>query len=284
MPRLRIGCAGYSYDDWHGSFYPQKLPKAERLAYYASVFSFVELNFSYYGMPKPEHLERLVSQVPDSFLFTIKAHSSMTHDRGGEWQQSTRAFGEAIDALGTNLGGVLLQFPYSFHYTAENRRYLADLVAELRETAGPGDRGAWKAADHRGPTLFAEFRNREWERPSVVEGMRERKLNRVLIDAPDLRGLPHSVDGGEELPTERAYLRLHGRNSENWWSGTNVTRYDYNYGKDELEAIADRVGSLQAEELFVVFNNHANAQAPLNALALFELVKVEGEDEGNHLI
>ncbi|MFW6214955.1 MAG: DUF72 domain-containing protein [Alkalispirochaetaceae bacterium] len=283
MPRMHLGCAGYSYDDWHGRFYPKELPPAERLAYYAERFSFVELNFSYYAMPKAAHLARMAEHVPEGFLFSIKAHASLTHKPDGEWLRRAEEFREAVCALGSQLAGVLLQFPYSFHYTRENRRYLAQLVDGLRGGRGDsrssggdaGGGGATPGAAEMAPALFVEFRNVEWERDSVIAGMRKRGLHRVLVDTPNLPGLPTSFGGGEALPTDRLYLRLHGRNRENWWKGTNVSRYDYNYGSEELSQLAGRIKKMETAELFVVFNNHANAQAPLNALRLLELVKVE---------
>ncbi|MFP4302166.1 MAG: DUF72 domain-containing protein [Spirochaetaceae bacterium] len=258
MASICVGCAGYSYDDWVGPFYPEGLPKERRLERYAQTFSFVELNFSYYAMPRKEHLATLRKSVPDGFRFSIKAHGSLTHQRRDDWEERAREFSAAITGLEGKLSGVLLQFPYSFHYTESNRRYLADLVEAVA-----------------GPELFVEFRNGDWERQQVIEGMRRRELNRVLVDAPKLQGLPGRFEGGEQLPTNRVYLRLHGRNAGNWWSGTNVTRYAYNYSKDELREIAGRLKSLTVPEIFVIFNNHANARAPINALELLKFIEVE---------
>lgn len=267
MPPIRVGCAGYSYEDWVGPFYPQSSVKGDRLSEYARHFSLVELNFSYYAMPRREQLGAMAEKVPAEFLFVIKAHGSLTHERTADWEARATEFSSAITGLGEKLGGVLLQFPFSFHYTRENRRYLAALTEELRNRcSGAGAKGA---------ELFVEFRNREWERPSVLEGMARRRLHRVLVDAPTLPELPHSINGTEALPTNLLYLRLHGRNRENWWSGTNVTRYAYNYSAPELREISDRLDRLSAAELFVIFNNHANARAPLNALELLKLVEVE---------
>ena len=258
MSALVVGCAGYSYDDWAGSFYPEGLPKSQRLEYYASRFSFVELNFSYYAMPRRDRLAQMRARVPEDFRFSIKAHSSLTHERGPEWQEHAAAFTDALSGLEGVLAGVLLQFPYSFHYTPENRQYLADLSDALGDAE-----------------LYVEFRNKEWERPSVLEGMEQRRLNRVLVDAPSLDDLPTTFSGRESLPTQSAYLRLHGRRADTWWSGTNVTRYAYDYSRQEIAEIGTGIQKLQAPKLFVVFNNHANARAPLNALDLLEFVEVE---------
>lgn len=258
MSSIRVGCAGYSYNDWVGPFYPEGLPKKQRLERYAQTFAFVELDFSYYAMPKRGHLRSLHDSVPGEFRFAIKAHGTLTHDRRPGWEERATEFSEAITGLGEKLAGVLLQFPYSFHYTEANRRYLAELAQALA-----------------GPELFVEFRNSEWERKRVVDGMRSRELNRVLVDTPELPGLPDRLRGDEQLPTNRAYLRLHGRNAETWWSGTNLTRYAYDYSDRELEVVAQKLSSLTAPEIFVIFNNHANARAPLNALELLKFIEVE---------
>ena len=264
MSSIYVGCAGYSYDDWVGSFYPEGVPKGRRLEAYAHRFSFVELNFSYYAMPKATHLADMAESVPDAFQFSIKAHGSLTHERTADWRRRTNTFAEALPGLGAKLAGVLLQFPYSFHYTETNRLYLADLTTEMREALLPAS-----------PRLFVEFRNREWDRRSVLSGMEARRLHRVLVDAPALKELPASITGNETLPTNSGYLRLHGRNAETWWSGTNVTRYAYDYSAEELKGVATTLERLAPQEIFVVFNNHANARAPLNALELLKLIEVE---------
>jgi uncharacterized protein YecE (DUF72 family) len=258
MSSIRVGCAGYSYDDWVGPFYPEGLPKEQRLRRYSQTFSFVELNFSYYAMPKRDHLASLRDTVPEEFRFSIKAHGSLTHERTPDWRERVRQFSDAVEGLRPKLSGVLLQFPYSFHYTRDNRRYLADLTEALEEVE-----------------LFVEFRNREWDRESVFQGMRRRGLNRVLVDSPELKGLPGNLGSPTPLPTERAYLRFHGRNARAWWSGTNVTRYAYNYSGEEIGEIAQKVKGLTAPEIFVIFNNHANARAPFNALELLKFIEVE---------
>lgn len=269
MGRVAIGTSGYSYTDWVGPYYPEGTPSSEFLTRYARDFALTELNFSYYRMPEPHMLARLVEKTPAGFRFVIKAHRSLTHDRAANWREDAQRFAEATRALQEpgRLAGVLLQFPYSFHYTRANRRYLAELCEALTVAGSAG--GA--SSNSTGAPLFVEYRNAEWQRESVYEEMRARDLPLVITDMPRLRGLPAPAP---VVTADRAYLRFHGRNASQWWEGDNRSRYDYLYSAAELEewvapirAVADRVA-----ELIVTFNNHANAQAVHNAQALVRLL------------
>ncbi len=268
MGEYYIGTSGFSYADWRGAFYPETLPKEDFLAYYAGRFPFVELNFSYYRQPSVRTTAGLVEKGGEGFLFTIKGHASMTHERDDSWKRNTEIFLEGIRPLeeGEALAGVLLQFPYSFHYTAENRRYLAELTEELQ-------RGGVK--DSRAP-LLVEFRNNEWEGETVDEELVKRNISRVVSDTPKLEKLPSTE---ARVTAETAYLRLHGRNRENWWSGDNTSRYDYLYSRDELESFLPLIEQLmgKSSRLFIAFNNHHKGQAVENAAMLGDLI--EGREE-----
>ncbi|MFW5728894.1 MAG: DUF72 domain-containing protein [Spirochaetota bacterium] len=256
--RILIGTSGYSYDDWVGPFYPPHLPKSAWLEHYAGHFSFTEINFSYYRMPRPGHLERMRERVPGDFTFSVKAHKSLTHEIDATWRAAAAAFRDAVAPLteSAQLGGVLLQFPYSFHYTPANRRYLDDLCRELETLP-----------------RFLEFRNREWQRESVYAHMRDRGIGLVVTDLPPLKGLP----APESLSTSTAaYLRFHGRNTAQWWDGDNRSRYDYLYREDELEPWVERINDLmtQVAMIMVAFNNHADGQAVANAKDLQRLLGI----------
>lgn len=274
MGRIVIGTSGYSYNDWVGPYYPEGTRAADYLSHYAADFEITELNFSYYRMPEPQMLTRLVEKTPEGFRFVLKAHRSLTHERTPRWRDDVTRFREAAAAL-TSAGrgaGILLQFPYSFHYTRENRRYLGELTEAL---AGPAASGAAAGKGERTgpapPPLFVEYRNAEWQRESVYEEMRRRNLALVMTDLPRLRGLPAPAS---VVTADRAYLRFHGRNAARWWEGDNRSRYDYLYSDAEL---AEWVGPIRSvgervDELIVMFNNHANAQAVTNAKVLVGLL------------
>jgi uncharacterized protein YecE (DUF72 family) len=258
MGEILVATSGYSYDDWVGPVYPPGTDRRDFLSLYARRFGFTELNFSYYREPTAEGLRQISGKVPESFKFVIKAHRSLTHERESGWERGAERFLEALEGFavapssgGTvaadRLLGILLQFPYSFHYDDTNRRYLASVADALHSVP-----------------IFAEFRNDEWDRPSVWAEMERRNLGAVIPDLPRLDRLPHSVP---RLTSSFGYVRFHGRNAANWWSGTNVTRYDYRYTTTELQDWVEPVKEMaaKAEAVIIAFNNHFAGQAVENA-------------------
>lgn len=252
MGIILIGTSGYSYRDWSGSFYPPEIRPDEYLAYFASVFSFTELNFSYYRQPQKTMTEAMARAVPPGFRFSIKGHRSLTHEVTADWRKDAAEFMRGIEPLSASqrLAGVLLQFPFAFHYIEENRKYLSLLTREL--SAVP---------------LFIEFRNAEWLHGQVYDEMRSRGLATVALDMPELPGLPVGVP---PVTAERGYVRFHGRNAAQWWKGDNVTRYDYLYTPEELAAWVPVLTDIAAKTavLLVAFNNHYKGKGPQNALQL----------------
>jgi uncharacterized protein YecE (DUF72 family) len=250
--RVLIGTSGYSYQDWVGPFYPPGTQKRDFLAYYASEFPVVELNFSYYAQPSPAILERMLERTPGGFLFAIKAHQSLTHDIGDGLKEELRRYRQGIEPLAAagRLASILFQFPYSFHYTPENREHLSrlcDAFADLPKAV--------------------EFRSAEWQRDSVYSGLQQAGAALVNVDEPALPRLPRAT---EVVTSELAYLRFHGRNRANWWKGSNVSRYDYLYSPEELAEWLPMIQRMLAKSrlLMVVFNNHSMGQAVRNAREL----------------
>ncbi|WP_455382212.1 DUF72 domain-containing protein [Salinispira pacifica] len=259
-PSVLVATSGYSYKDWIGPVYPPGLRQPDFLAWYAERLPFVELDFSYYTMPNPRTLEAMVARTPDSFGFTLKAHRSMTHEREADPAEVVRTFLDRIAPFveSGRLLGLLLQFPFRFHYTTENRRYLAALCEGL--------------SPHR---LFVEFRNRDWHHDRVYDYMRERSLNLVLTDLPRLRELP---DFEPVVTGPASYVRLHGRNRAEWWSGDNASRYNYRYSPEEVAELAAviRAAAEKATLMLVAFNNHFGGNAFHNAVELEVLLQSGG--------
>jgi len=252
--QVRVGTSGYSYQDWVGPVYPPGTPKQDFLSHYAREFSFTELNFSYYSLPTASTTERMIQKTPKDFLFAVKAHKSITHEPGAE--QDVDRFREGIAPLAdaSRLAAVLLQFPYSFHYIREHRLYL-DQVCRRMEAL----------------PLAVEFRNDEWHRDSVLEGFRERGITFVNVDAPALPRLPPATAAAT---ADTAYIRLHGRNREQWWKGNATERYDYLYAEEELSEWIDRIMAIvgRAKVLLIAFNNHFRGQSFTNARMLRSLL------------
>lgn len=259
---LRIGTSGYSYEDWRGCFYPVKLAKKDMLAYYAQEFSFTEINSTYYQLPGLKMMEGLAQKTPGGFVFTVKAYQSLTHGRTDTVEEDARKFIYSLAPLreAGKLGAVLLQFPYSFHNREENRTYLARLKDILRDA----------------PTIV-EFRNQGWDRPAVLDFLKQLQIGYTCVDEPQLKGLvkPCAVS-----TWPLSYVRFHGRNAAKWWQPEqSFERYDYTYSPAELEEWVPGIEKLREEsaKVFVAFNNHYRAQAVLGARMLRDLLqKIEG--------
>jgi uncharacterized protein YecE (DUF72 family) len=109
---LRVGSSGFSYDFWKGSFYPEDIGGDEMLAYYGARFRTVEINNTFYRMPKAEVLRKWVAAVPDDFRFAIKASRRITHEsRLKETGDNVAYLFRQLEALGDKLGCVLFQLP-----------------------------------------------------------------------------------------------------------------------------------------------------------------------------
>jgi uncharacterized protein YecE (DUF72 family) len=253
---ILIGTSGFSYAEWVGPVYPPGASSRDFFPLYAAEFPLVELNYSYYTQPESRSLDRMVQRAPPGFLFSIKAHQSLTHDLSSDFPSALRAFQEGIRPLrdASRLAAVLAQFPYSFHYTPSNRRHLQAVCAGFE-----------------GLPLAVEFRNREWQRESVYEGLRRYGAALVCVDEPNLPNLPRPEAA---VTAPLAYLRFHGRNSAAWWQGDNASRYEYLYNQEELFEWIPRIRLLagQATLLLVTFNNHRRGYAVQNARDLQRLL------------
>ena len=255
MTDIRIGTSGYDYTDWKGTFYPQQVARKDFLAYYAQQFSTLELNFSYYRMPEAAQLQRMAEACGPDMDISIKAHQSLTHDIDPPtWDDSVTLYRRAVEPLlrDGRLAAVLLQFPYSFHYEPDNRRYLDKVLRALGHLP-----------------LVVEFRNDQWLNNRVFDGLRARGAGFCCVDAPALKGLPPSLD---MVTADIAYVRFHGRNAKQWWGSDAAARFDYLYSPEELAGYDGRVQAMmqQAKKIRLYFNNHRRGQAPANALWLQE--------------
>ena len=130
--RLWTGTSGFSYKAWKGSFYPDKLPANRMLEYYSRRLSSVEINNTFYRLPRAEMLEKWASQVPGDFAFVLKASRRITHmarlkDAGDPLEYLTRT---AVGALGGRLGPILFQLPPYLRVDVERLRDFLEIVPE----------------------------------------------------------------------------------------------------------------------------------------------------------
>jgi uncharacterized protein YecE (DUF72 family) len=261
MARILVGTCGYGYNEWAGPVYPQGTKPQERLPLYSRLFRTVELDHTYYGMPKASNLAKMLIAGGPDLTFSIKAYRSLTHEiHPSSWMEDAKAYREALEPVlqAGRLEAVLFQFPPKFAYEADRRRYLDKLLAYFK-----------------GVPAAVEFRTPEWYTARVIEGMRERGAALVSLDMPELADLPPLMD---VATAPFSYIRLHGRNGETWHGSDEVARYDYLYSDRELAAWADRIRRIvvQADRILVYFNNHARGQAVQNAQTLIAILDRAG--------
>ena len=261
MGEILIGTSGYDYPEWKVVFYPQDLKRKDFLSYYATQFNALELNGTFYNMPGKEQMLSFYERSHGKLSFSIKANRLLTHEIDGNWKDSVDDFKSAVCCLSEKdvLCAVLFQFPQSFHYTKENRLYLADLLFQFK-----------------GFPVVVEFRHREWIRESVFAGLTERNASLAFCDMPDLRALPPAVGSSA---SGVAYIRLHGRNSDAWYSSGDTPngsgRYRYDYSDSELQDFVPVIqrAAQKSRKTAVFFNNHPDGSGAKNAKRLMSMVE-----------
>ena len=255
---IRVGPAGWSYKDWNGRVYPPGLSKRlHPLKYLAGFFDTLEVNASFYRPVDPRNAARWVDHIADNprFMLTAKLWRRFTHDTN-EWpgNAEARRFANGLTPLrdAGKLGALLVQFPYRFHRTTPNRDWLRRIAETF--SAFP---------------LAVEFRHDSWRTPETLEGFREYDIAFCNIDQPVINA---SLSPTEEVTAPLAYVRLHGRNYDNWFRETadRDARYNYLYTEEELKPWIPRIARMRerAAEIYVVTNNHFEGQAVVNALEL----------------
>ena len=258
--RVLVGTCGFSYRDWVGPFYPAGTKSADMLEYYARRFSAVEIDSTYYAVPKPQLFERMAARTPQHFQFTVKAPGSITHLPAEAEPPAidVRDFGACLQPLTAagKLGAVLAQFPHSFRPNSDAYRRLEALRHWWPDLA-----------------LVCEFRHRDWQRNEVLSRLRDLDLGWCNVDEPQFGTL---LRPGAEATSAIGYVRFHGRNYEKWWRQERASheRYSYEYGQPELEAWIPRIADVaeQTDTTYVFFNNHHLGRAAGNALDMRRLL------------
>jgi uncharacterized protein YecE (DUF72 family) len=261
---IRVGPAGWSYADWEGIVYPSpKRSKFDPLSYLAEYFDTVELNNSFYRIPTPQMSRSWAKRIRFNphFRFSAKLYRNFTHEREALSAADETDFKNGIAPLLENqvLGALLLQFPYSFHYSEPNLQLLKRLSEQFREYP-----------------LVLEIRHASWDRASAYRFLRENRIGFCNLDQPQVS---HSLEPTRKVTHPPGYLRLHGRNAKDWFreGAGRDARYDYLYNEFELFEICERIKLLarEAEATYVIANNHYRGQAVCNALEI--KAKLEGK-------
>ncbi|MGE5252911.1 MAG: DUF72 domain-containing protein [Planctomycetaceae bacterium] len=254
---IRIGPAGWSYQDWDGIvFPPKKGSKFDPLAYLSEFFDTIELNNTFYRPPTPAMSKSWARRVQSNsrFKFTAKLYRNFTHARESLTEADEGAFKNGLAPLveAGRLGALLFQFPYSFHNKEENLAYVKELADRFKEFP-----------------LVLEVRHASWDRASAFQFLREIQVGFCNIDQPQVS---YSLGPTKTVTSKTGYLRLHGRNVKEWFreDAGRDARYDYLYNEFELFEIAERIRQIgkEAEEVYVITNNHYRGEAVCNALEL----------------
>ena len=233
MKPIRIGCSGWNYQHWrNGVFYPPRLPPRRWLDYYARHFDTVEVNSTFYRLPRENAAANWVSETPPDFLFAVKMSRYVTHiKRLRDLSPSIELFYSRIRPLVeyAKLGPVLWQLPPGFRRDDER-------LAQALEALPPGRH-------------CFEFRDETWFAAEVYELLRQHGVALVIGDAPRWLFQTH------ELTADWTFIRFHhgrrGRNS--------------NYSERELEEWALRIEEwAQRVEVNAYFNNDRNGYAVRN--------------------
>ena len=255
--KIHIGPAGWSYKDWEGIVYPQKPgAKFDPLDYLARFFDTIEINSSFYRPFTPSTATSWARRVAAArdFQFTAKLHRVFTHERGKATAEDEKLVRDGMDSLAKEgkLGAVLLQFPWSFKNEAEERVYLSQLLDRFKDYP-----------------LVLEIRHSSWNNPRIYEWLEEINVAICNVDQPLFA---KSIKPAAETTSQIGYVRLHGRNYQDWFreKAPRDDRYNYLYSLDELEPWITRIKEIAAKtrETYVITNNHFRGQAVVNALEI----------------
>jgi uncharacterized protein YecE (DUF72 family) len=235
---VRIGCSGWNYAHWRERVYPKGLPPSRWLEHYATLFDTVEVNSTFYRLPRREAVSRWVEQTPPEFVFAVKASRYLTHlKRLADLRQGVERFYERIEPLvrSPKMGPVLWQLPANFHRDDER---LANALEALP----------------RGRHCF-EFRHESWFAAEVYELLRAHDVALVIGDHPERSFQTHELTAGW------TFIRFHyGKRGRHG-----------NYSERELDEWRNRIAAWRrGVEVFAYFNNDWLGYAVENGLWLKE--------------
>jgi uncharacterized protein YecE (DUF72 family) len=241
MHESRVGCSGWSYAHWRGVVYPEGLPQRRWLEHYVTLFDTVEINATFYRLPRRATVAGWAEETPSEFLFAVKASRYLTHVRRlRDPGAGIERFYACIEPLSASkkLGPVLWQLPATFHRDD-------DRLAKALDELPPGRHGF-------------EFRHASWFAPDVYALLREHGAALVIGDHPARPFQAH------ELTADWTYVRFHhGRRGRRG-----------NYSERELDAWARRLRSWGREaDVFAFFNNDREGFAVRNGRSLARLLQ-----------
>lgn len=258
--KVFVGMGGWDLPPFYQYFYPPKAKKGFRkLEYYSQFFDSVEINVTFYNTAlTPDHARQWLSDVAvnKDFVFTVKLFQGFTHtfEATNDDVRAIHRLLEPIAAAG-KLGGLVMQFPYSFASIPERRNYLVHLSRVFYPYR-----------------KFVELRHASWNTPSVHTLFQENDLHLVNVDLPPMKQhMPFMSTAWHGT----AYFRMMGRNLRAWNRPELGERYNYYYDEKELADLLGRVKRLtgRSNNVFVVFHNDPEANSLVNGFQLRHLIR-----------
>ncbi|MFA4901557.1 MAG: DUF72 domain-containing protein [Desulfobaccales bacterium] len=236
--KIYVGTSGYGYKEWKGKFYPEKISPKEMLRFYSERLSAVEINNTFYRMPTEGVLASWAEQVPDDFIFALKAPQVITHrKRMRNVSGETEYLFRTLSVLDRKLGPVLFQFPASFHADRPRLKDFLDLI--------PGNM-----------SCAFEFRSPSWLDVEILDLLRGRGCSLCIADADEnpADGIINTAPWG--------YLRL--RRSD--------------YTDADLSQWLEKILAQKWEKAFVFFKHEEEAKGPEMAIGFRELTDSRGKE------
>jgi uncharacterized protein YecE (DUF72 family) len=246
MAQVFIGTSGWAYPSWKGVFYPKDLPSARFLEFYRNQFPTTEVNYSFYHLPRPSTYEKWAAQVPEGFVFAVKASRFITHTKRLKCvEEPWRIFLQNAQSLGSRLGPILFQFPPSFRH---DYVLLDEFVTMARTVARGADR----------LRLVFEFRHASWFVDEVYRLLGRHGAAFCIADSPQY---PHC----EVITTNFVYFRFHGR----------IRLFASNYTRADLAEEAKKIRRIlhEGHDVYAYFNNDAEGFAVANSQMLTAMIR-----------
>ncbi|HET7203335.1 MAG TPA: DUF72 domain-containing protein [Steroidobacteraceae bacterium] len=231
-----VGTSGYNYPEWKGSFYPEKLPAAQMLPYYAERLSTVEINYTYYRTPNKKILAGWNTATPERFKLTLKAPKRITHDaRLKDCADHLQYFIDTAATLGPKLGALLFQLPPNF------KQDLAVLDAFLESVPS-------------GTVAAFEFRHGSWLNDELYRRLEARNLALCVADS-------ETMATPVQVTADYAYFRLR----DEGYTPDDIARW--------AQTIRDRTGG--CKDVFVYFKHEEAGKGPQFARLLLEALGLQ---------
>ena len=251
MARIYIGCAGWDYKDWIGPFYPKLLEPHNRLGFYTKYFNVIEINTTFYSLPKLSVVQNWSEQVPADFKFTVKVWQEITHNfKDANIEDSISQFFYRLSPLKEKIFAYLLQFPPWFKYNEKHIHQLKYLIREL-------------PTENR---YVIELRDNSWFNEDLLSEVIERST--VILGATYMPGIKAYY-----MPKQKTnYIRLIGDRE--------LTVFD-RIQRDQKENISNLVNNINTlkkspdiYEIFIIVNNHFQGNAPESVNLLKKRLKL----------